>query len=250
MVDWREIIESLPLGSGVRLIRVDANGLCALEKPEGTLSHPNSPDDRDRSLFQAEYDPDDESFVIDEDGKMRRVFLINRLDSATSGLILVALDRVVAEAVREAFRRREVDKIYQAFVFGHARSPRQEWIDRMNVKGGGGSIRAGDSGPYKAETDMRRLRLLPGPPAMSLLELVPKTGRTHQLRFQCAKHRLPIVGDKTYGEFKRNREFARRTGSRRLFLHSSEIRFEYEHSGRSNHFDAKSPLPEEFCSFR
>ena len=38
------------------------------------------------------------------------------------------------------------------------------------------------------------------------------TGRSHQLRVQCAKRHLPIVGDQTYGDFPRNRDFAKRTG--------------------------------------
>ena len=235
-------IQTLPLGPGVQVIKADAHGLCAVEKPEGILSHPNSSKDRGRSLLEATYDRDDESYRVDGD----RVWLVNRLDSATSGLILIALNMDVAEAVRRVFRDRTVLKVYQALVFGHARIPRQKWVDRMNVKGGQDSVRAVDSGPLKAETDMRRLRLIPGPPALSLLELIPRTGRTHQLRFQCGKHRLPIVGDQTYGDFRANREFARRQGCKRLYLHSSTIRLDYRLSGKEVHFEARSALPPEF----
>ena len=41
--------------------------------------------------------------------------------------------------------------------------------------------------------------------AFALLELQPKTGRTHQLRIQCANRGFPIVGDQTYGDFQKNR---------------------------------------------
>jgi len=240
---------ALPLGPGVRVIEVDANGLCALEKPEGRLSHPNKPDDRNRTLLRVAYDRKDEAYVIRLKGRVERTWLINRLDSATSGLILIALNKDVAEAVRRVFRDRKVEKVYRALVFSHARIARQKWVDRMNVKGGADSVRAVNSGPLKAETDVRRLRLVPGPPALSLLELIPHTGRTHQLRFQCGKHRLPIVGDQTYGDFRANREFARRTGTKRLFLHSSGIRFEYQLEGRSFRFVAVSAVPEVFRSF-
>jgi 23S rRNA-/tRNA-specific pseudouridylate synthase len=239
-------VQGLPFGPGVRLIKADANGLCALEKPEGILSHPNTPKDRGRSLLGTHYDPDDESYCLDGAGGFERIWLLNRLDSATSGLILLALDREVADAVRRVFRDRKVRKAYRALVFGHARVSRQSWIDRMQVKGKEDSVRAVDTGPLKAETDMRRLRLLPGPPALTLLELIPRTGRTHQLRFQCGKRHLPIVGDQTYGDFRANREYARRHGSKRLFLHSSSIRLDYRLPGKDVRFVARSALPPEF----
>jgi len=82
-----------------------------------------------------------------------------------------------------------------------------------------------------------------------LLRLEPLTGRSHQLRVQCAKRALPIVGDQTYGDFSRNREFARLAGTRRLFLHSLETAFDYEFRGRRHAFAARAPLPEEFSRF-
>jgi len=54
---------------------------------------------------------------------------------------------------------------------------------------------------------------------MALLELRPTTGRTHQLRIQCANRGVPIVGDRTYGEFKKNRELKDQS----LRLHSESI---------------------------
>ena len=54
---------------------------------------------------------------------------------------------------------------------------------------------------------------------MALVELRPTTGRTHQLRIQCANRGIPIVGDRIYGDFQKNRlvmtDF--------LFLHSESI---------------------------
>jgi 23S rRNA-/tRNA-specific pseudouridylate synthase len=79
-----------------------------------------------------------------------------------------------------------------------------------------------------------------------LIELKPLTGRTHQLRVQCAKRHLPIIGDATYGDFRRNRDFAKATGLKRLFLHSVETRLEYSRGGRRVAFRAEAPLPEAF----
>jgi 23S rRNA-/tRNA-specific pseudouridylate synthase len=63
---------------------------------------------------------------------------------------------------------------------------------------------------------------------------------------QCAKRRLPIVGDATYGDFRANRDFAKRAGAKRLFLHSLETRFGYTHEGRARTFAAKAGLPPAF----
>jgi 23S rRNA-/tRNA-specific pseudouridylate synthase len=76
---------------------------------------------------------------------------------------------------------------------------------------------------------------------LTLLKLEPITGRTHQLRVQCAFHGVPIVGDGTYGEFVFNREFARRTGHKRMFLHAASLRIP------SLGFSAESPVPPSFA---
>ena len=72
--------------------------------------------------------------------------------------------------------------------------------------------------------------------------------RCHQLRVQCAKRHLPIIGDQTYGDFPRNREFAKASDEKRLFLHSLETQFDYEFAGRIRHFAAKAPLPAAFLA--
>lgn len=239
----------LPLNAGVRVAKNDANGLAALDKPAGVMSHPNSANDRGRALVTAPYDAENECYLLPggEAGESpRRLWLLNRLDSATSGAILVAADPEVAAAVKGRFQQRQVAKTYLALVFGHFRPAREIWRDRMAVTRSGPRVRASDDGGLGAETHVRRIRLIPGPPALTLLELEPKTGRTHQLRHQCARRHLPIVGDQNYGDFRLNREFARRVGTKRLFLHSHTIALDYELAGRRFTFKAEAPLPAEF----
>ena len=81
---------------------------------------------------------------------------------------------------------------------------------------------------------------------LSLIELKPKTGRTHQLRVQCASRNVPILGDATYGDFRFNRQMAATLGSRRLFLHAFSVSFNYRASDVSRLFEAKAELPEPF----
>src|SRR5580700_7407214 len=94
---------------------------------------------------------------------------------------------------------------------------------------------------------MSLLRTGTGPVRTSLLRLEPQTGRSHQLRVQCAKRGLPIVGDRTYGDFAANRAFARGGGPKRMFLHSLEVAFAYRFAGVERSFAATAPLPAEFA---
>jgi len=260
----------LPLGRGVALIAHDANGLAALSKPAGLLSHPNAAGDEARSLLRALYDLREECYELGESAvahkgraanerpakkKSLRLFLLNRLDSATSGLLLVCANRELALKIRHRFRERAVHKVYAALVFGKLGQVQCDgarpivWRDRLSIEKRGGQIRtkarAGGSGGVSAET---RVKVLRAGADVSLLQLEPLTGRSHQLRVQCARRGLPIVGDATYGDFAANRAFAKsHNGTRgRLFLHSLETRFDYEWCGRKTHFAARTPLPEDF----
>jgi len=238
--------ETLPLGRDVRLLTHDTNGLAALAKPAGTLSHPNESRDRSRALLTAHYDNETECFQWPVDGALRRLWLLNRLDSGTSGVILVAADAALAAAIRAHFRDKRVHKIYQAIVFGRPRMPVETWRDLLAVSKKGGRIRtATKAGNIPAESRMQVVHARPDG-GLTLLQLEPRTGRSHQLRVQCAKRNLPIVGDQTYGDFKRNRTFAKESREKRLFLHSLETRFDYEWGGRTHSFTARAPLPEAF----
>jgi 23S rRNA pseudouridine955/2504/2580 synthase len=238
----------IPFGPGVRTAGFDANGLVALDKPEGVLSHPNGPGDESRSLIRARYDEREERFEwSDAKGAVCRLWLVNRLDSATSGLILAATDGVLAHEVRAQFQRRLVRKTYQALLFGKPRHATETWKDVLNVRKLGGQIRAAaGEGNLHAECVMTLVRSGSDPVRLSLVRLEPRTGRSHQLRVQCAKRGLPIVGDRTYGDFAANREFARGGRPKRMFLHSLAIAFKYDFGGKEFEFSATAPLPPEF----
>ena len=244
--------EALPLGRDVTLIARDANGLAAFNKPAGVLSHPNTAADQPRSLLNARYVLDGEFFEWSAPGgnDPRRLWLLNRLDSATSGVILVAASADLAREIRAHFKRKQVRKVYCALVFGAPRKPSEDWRDLLAVEKRGGRIRtAAHAGNVPAESRMTLVRASPGEPRRALIRLEPRTGRSHQLRVQCAKRHLPIIGDQTYGDFARNREFAKHTRMKRLFLHSMETSFDYEFGGRKYSFAATAPPPVEFEKF-
>ena len=231
----------LPWGKGVRIAKVDANGLMAIDKPAGVLSHPNRKGDAGRSLLRASYDFDLQAYRISDESL---VYLLNRLDSATSGLLLMTTSLEIRAQVLEAFEKERVRKVYEALVFGIARKGKGEfWKDRLSLSKAEGGVRAASGGNLRAETKLLASRAIPGMPAMSLLKLSPLTGRTHQLRIQAAKRGLPIAGDRTYGDFSKNKLMARSKGIKRLCLHCTETSVDYVLKGQTHSFMARSERP-------
>lgn len=234
----------LPLGNRVSVIAHHPCGLWALNKPGGVRSHPNGNTADPKALLTVPYNRRAESYAGPASGLCWH--LLNRLDAPTSGVILLADDPELAELVKELFATRAVEKTYAALVRGKPRKRGETWRDRLQVRRGAGGARAATGGNEEAVTEMRLLQTASEPPLRSLLELSPKTGRTHQLRVQCADRRMPIIGDATYGDFRFNREFARAVGDKRLFLHASELRLSFDWRGRRIHFAAKAELPAAF----
>ena len=242
---WR----TLPLAAGVDLLTRDANGLAAFDKPAGVLSHPNSSQDEPRSLLTCRYDKEAQCFSWKaDDGSDRKLWLLNRLDSATSGVILTAASEKLATAIREHYLKKQVNKVYQALVFGKPHKNSELWQDLLAKSTARGQVRTSLIGNVPAETRYQLIKHTQRTFSTSLIKLEPRTGRSHQLRVQCAKRHSPIVGDQTYGNFALNRSFAKATKNKRLFLHSLETSFTYEFGGRKFDFKASAPLPKDFTS--
>ena len=239
--------ETLPLGHAVKLLTCDANGLAAFDKPFGVLSHPNASQDEPRALLTCRYDKEAQCFSWKAaDGSDRQLWLLNRLDSATSGVILTASSEKLAAAVREHYAKKQVSKVYLALVFGKPHERGELWRDQIAIKKAHGQIRATTVGNVPAETRFKLIKHTQKLFSTSLIRLEPRTGRSHQLRVQCAKRQSPIVGDQTYGNFTLNRAFAKAVKNKRLFLHSLETAFTYDFAGRAHAFKAAAPLPPEF----
>lgn len=259
----------IELAEGARVLYKDANGLVAIEKPSGVLSHPNVgfTIEQQRPLVRnaVRYSEDEEAYVFSDDKEMteRRLWLLHRLDSATSGIVLVSDVREVAEAVRRQFAERRVSKVYLAYCFGTPRQSTMTWINRLAVTSEGREhryvkrSRKEGTALRTAVSTVRVLRVIPNRSSHSLscclLELCPKTGYTHQLRVQSAAHGLPIIGDRVYGDFARNRMMTRmqRAGhppdrdgagasADRLMLHAKVVQLEYSFNGERVPFRAES----------
>lgn len=247
-VNPSDIIPEMPLGKGVKILAAHAEGIVALEKPTRILSHPNVEADRRKSLLNASWSKDRERYLWKVGDKSHRFYLLHRLDSATSGVILGCINPNLSRELKKQFSTRRVAKSYHAIVLGLARANDAHWKDLLRKRRVGGKLRmdATHNRGSPAETHVKILKTKSSYPKLSLLRLHPRTGRTHQLRVQSAKRRLPIVGDSTYGDFSFNRKVQKAIGSQRLFLHASAIRIAWDWQNRQHEFSAESPLPELF----
>lgn len=171
--------------------------------------------------------------------------IVHRLDKETSGILIIAKTTQAFEALQREFKERRVKKIYTALVHGntpekgHIDAPvgRLPWRrDRFGVLPGG----------RDAETDYQTVRhyLSSDKSEYSLVELMPKTGRTHQIRIHMKHIGHPLVSD----EFYAGRKTARndRKWCERLFLHASKITFIHPTSGEEVSFKAPFPPDLEF----
>jgi len=156
------------------------------------------------------------------------------LDKDTSGLIIVAKNDASRRSLQGQFKEGQVDKIYLALVEGTV-EPERGIVDapigrdpknrkRMAVVRTGGR---------QAVTEYRVLEHLGG---FTLLEVRPRTGRTHQVRVHLAFVHHPVVGDKVYGRRKQ------RLAVERQFLHAHRLGFRLPGSGQAVELESELPV--------
>ena len=162
----------------------------------------------------------------------QKVWPVHRLDRATSGVLLFALDAETAAAVGRQLMARTVEKRYLAVARGFT-----DPVGRIDYPLSTGDRRQ----DQPACTDYRRLGTLELPIAIgrypsarySLLSVWPRTGRTHQIRRHFKHVFHPLIGDTTYGEGRHNRLFRVEFGCHRLLLHAVEMRLQHPWAGRN-----------------
>ena len=200
--------------------------LVAINKPSGLLVH-KSPIDKRETRFALQE-------VRDQIGQY--VYPIHRLDKPTSGVLLFALSKEVAQVMSDAFRENEVKKEYLAIVRGYTEErdkidyALKQMLDTKEEKKLGITKEE-----QEAETSYERLGTveLPFPVSRypvarySLVKLFPHTGRKHQLRRHMKHIFHPIVGDTKHGRGEHNKLFREKFDMHRLLLHAYKTRFEH-----------------------
>lgn len=194
----------------------------------------------------------------------RFVGIVSRLDAAVSGVLPVALTAAAAAALAGQFRHRSVEKGYLAIVEGRFPAPLGVWADWHDMmrrrpnerkselvgRPGGAATPAPAAGKDAvADEDVDdaddaagvgrptpahvRARVLRRVGEVSLVELLPTTGRRHQLRLQLAARGCPIVGDRLYG--------ARLPFDAGIALHAARLRFAHPRTGAD--IELTAPVP-------
>jgi tRNA pseudouridine32 synthase/23S rRNA pseudouridine746 synthase len=213
-----------PPDLGLEVLHVEP-AFVVLAKPPGLLSEPGrGPDKRDSLLVRAQ--------VVYPDAR-----IVHRLDMMTSGVIVLARERLAHAVLSEAFRERGVHKRYQALVHGRPANDEGEvdlpltvdWPNRPR------QVVCHDTGkPSLTQYRVIGEGHVDGLGTLTRIELAPITGRTHQLRVHLAALGCPIAGDPFYG----------REGdeSPRMMLHACRLDFAHPLTGETLSFASTVPF--------
>ncbi|MFP8967332.1 pseudouridine synthase [Pokkaliibacter sp. CJK22405] len=209
-----ELSHALDLG-----VHYADEGFVVVEKPSGLLSVPG------KTLNDS---------VIH---RLRRHFdnaqAVHRLDMATSGLLIIALDTATERKLKRQFEQRRVEKEYRARVFGAPQQPFGvidlplicDWPNRPRQK----------VCFVHGKPSQTRYEVLSRQEGYSQIRLTPITGRSHQLRVHMMALGNPILGDEFYAHP------AAFDAAPRLLLHAAMLAFDHPHSGER--IQLFSPIP-------
>jgi 23S rRNA pseudouridine1911/1915/1917 synthase len=147
------------------------------------------------------------------------VGVVHRLDRPVSGVVLFARTSKAAARLSEQFRLGTVEKVYTAIVEGSFEQPAGELVDWLKKETQQNIVRCVKPGTPEARQATLAYRQLDRRGHLTLLELRPKTGRSHQIRVQLAARGCPILGDVKYGSHRRL------AGT--IALHAASLTFEH-----------------------
>lgn len=196
--------------------------LIAINKPSGLLVHRGWANDSFPALQR----------LRDQIGE--RVYPVHRLDRATSGVLLFARSSEVARDLQALFESHAVVKRYWALCRGNQLKAQRLSHPLAKEKGGARS-------PAVTE-----LRLLASFERYGLVEAIPRTGRTHQIRKHLKHVAHPIIGDVRYGKGEHNRLFRERFAFGRLALHCRSL--ELIHPRTKESLTIEAELPDDMAS--
>jgi len=125
--------------------------------------------------------------------------LLHRLDRPVSGIVLFAKTSKGASRLSEQFRNHTVEKIYQAKVFGRPKKDRGTLINYLVKNEEKNFVKVFDKEVASSQRAELDYEVLESNGKNSILKIILKTGRSHQIRAQLSHVGCPIVGDVKYG---------------------------------------------------
>ena len=159
--------------------------------------------------------------------------IVHRLDAGTSGLLVVASTDEAFAALRGLFRRHDVERGYLALVRGSPPTDRFGVEAPLGRRGGRIVVDRAEGRAAATEAAVRERFA-----RATVLDVRPRTGRTHQIRVHLAAAGYPILGDRAYGGAG---DDAARLGLTRPFLHAFFLAF--DHPGTGVRIELEEPLP-------
>jgi len=185
----------------------------AINKAPGLLVHP--------TRIAADVTESAMQYLRDQLGQW--VYPVHRIDRKTSGVLVFALSKEVQSQLSSTFKESKVEKRYIAIVRGYTEDEGEIDYAIVNL----------ENKTQEAHTKYRTLMRTEIPLAhgkhytsrYSLVELVPSTGRYHQLRKHMAHIFHPIIGDRPHGRNKQNRLFKNEFGLKEMMLHAQCLTF-------------------------
>jgi len=180
-----------------------------------------------------------------------KVFTVHRIDCDTSGLVVFAKNEETHRRLSIAFEGRDVTKRYIAVV--HGRPPWQETVCDLPLIPNGNKLHQTIIDKYQGKKSLTRFVLLGSAGNYSVIEALPETGRTHQIRVHAAALGHPVVCDSMYGnskpvllsEIKRNWRgdpYEEKPLLARLGLHAAELVLPAES------INLQAPLPRDMAA--
>lgn len=214
-------------GSGTLSILHQDSDLVIVDKPPGMLTHVHQFDRASPNVR-----------AVLERKLGVPVYTVHRLDRMTTGLLVVALNPVVAHRLSGDFRNRRIHKSYLALVRGHT-GP--EFVISTPLEQNGrpaeavSQVHTIDHG-FVSEAVGRYSEAW-----FSLVQVKTLTGRRHQIRRHLHSINHPVIGDRKHGDKNYNAWAENRFGARHLYLRATELAFEHPGDGRPVHAVAGLP---------
>jgi len=182
-------------------------------------------------------------------GGALRPGIVHRLDRGTTGVMVAAKNDPAHRGLAEQFHDHTIERVYRAFVRALPRSdageveapigrdPRDRKRMSVRVESGRRALTR-----WRVEVRYRASQV-------SLLEIRPETGRTHQIRVHLSTRGMPIVGDSVYGkEGTKGRKVRLASLPDHPALHAAVLGFDHPRTGERLVFEA--PLPQDLAALR
>jgi 23S rRNA pseudouridine1911/1915/1917 synthase len=208
--------------------------LFAIDKPAGIAVHKVSPTDPQETV--ADILVRERPYLAGVGESPLRPGIVHRLDKETSGIMIIAKDQLTFEYLKNLFQTRQVQKSYVALVYGNPKN------DKGTITATLGKIGTKQTTQLKGKKELVEREAITDYAVArrfheyALLDVMPHTGRTHQIRVHLKSIGCPIVGDVLYAKGK-----PLPAGLDRMFLHAREIEFTAPDGKR---LALEAPLPE------